>query len=74
MTSVDVILIFCVGVHVGLDTPSPVHMHPPEPDPLRVDVINGFLFTIHHRAYRNFTPFGLGAENYSPSREGVLEI
>src|SRR6218665_594302 len=23
-------------------TPSPVHMRPPEPDPLRVDVINGW--------------------------------
>src|SRR6218665_1567760 len=35
------ILIFCVDVHMGLD--SPVHMRPPEPDPspLHVDVING---------------------------------
>src|SRR6218665_3930244 len=32
MTSVDLILIFCVDVHMGLDPP--VHMHPPEPDPL----------------------------------------
>ena len=37
------ILIFCVDVHMGLD--SLIHMRPPEPDPLpplRVDVINGW--------------------------------
>src|SRR6218665_885711 len=27
-------LIFRVDVHVGLDPPPPVHMRPPEPDPL----------------------------------------
>jgi len=27
---------------MGLDTLHPVHMRPPEPDPLRVDVINGW--------------------------------
>src|SRR6218665_3661365 len=39
------IIIFCVDVYNytwGL-TPSPVHMRPPEPDPLHVDVINGWL-------------------------------
>src|SRR6218665_3176244 len=28
------ILIFCVDVHKGLDPPPPVHLRPPEPDPL----------------------------------------
>src|SRR6218665_1018558 len=39
------ILIFCVDVHLGLNPP--VHMRPPEPDPLplRVDVINDFPVT-----------------------------
>jgi len=39
----ELILIFCVDVHMGLD-PSPDHMRPPEPDPLplRLDVINGW--------------------------------
>jgi len=41
MTSVDSNFNFCVDVHMGLDLPY-VHMHPPEPDPLRVDVINGW--------------------------------
>src|SRR6218665_1521414 len=30
-------MIFSVDLHMG----SPVHMHPPEPDTLRVDVVNG---------------------------------
>src|SRR6218665_2530182 len=39
MTSVDLILIFCVDVHMGLDPPPPVHL---SLTPLRVDVINGW--------------------------------
>ena len=37
------ILIFCVDVYMGLDPP--VHMRPPELDPLHVDVINGWPLT-----------------------------
>ena len=36
------ILIFCVDVHMGLDPHPPVHMRPPEPDPLSVGIINGW--------------------------------
>src|SRR6218665_67221 len=54
MTSMDsIILIFCVEVHTGLDPPTPVHMHPPEPDPLRVDVINGWPHSCLYMKGRN---------------------
>src|SRR6218665_676800 len=44
MTSVDSNFNFLCGRPHGLDPPPPVHMRPPEPDPLplRVDVINGW--------------------------------
>jgi len=45
VTSVDSNFKFCVDVHLGLD-PSPVDMRPPEPDPLCVDVINGWPLTL----------------------------
>ena len=46
---VSELLIFCLDIHMKL-TPSPlVRMHPPEPDPLRVDVMNGWTFNMPNR-------------------------
>ena len=42
MTSVDSNFNFLCGRPHGACPPPPVHMRPPEPDPLRVDVINGW--------------------------------
>src|SRR6218665_677845 len=44
MTSVDSNFNFLCGRPHGVGPPPPVHMRPPEPDPLplRVDVINGW--------------------------------
>src|SRR6218665_1663274 len=42
MTSVDSNFNFLCGRPHGAGPPPPVHMRPPEPSPLRVDVINGW--------------------------------
>src|SRR6218665_2329511 len=42
MTSVDSNFNFLCGRPHGAGPPLPIHMRPPEPDPLCVDVINGW--------------------------------
>ena len=42
MTSVDSNFNFLCGHTHGAGPPSPIHMRPSEPDPLRVDVIDGW--------------------------------
>ena len=45
MTSVDSNFNFLCGRPHGAGPPPPIHMRPPEPDPLRVDIINGWPLT-----------------------------
>src|SRR6218665_1002681 len=54
MTSVDSNFNFLCGCPHGAGPPPPVHMRPPEPDPLRVDVINGWPQTLKGTIWNAF--------------------
>src|SRR6218665_2951887 len=51
MTSVDSYFNFLCGRPHGAGSPPPVHMHPPDPDPLRVDIINGWPLWRKHKKF-----------------------
>ena len=52
--SVDSHFNFLCGRLHGLDPLPPVHMRPPEPDPLHVDVINGWPLIILYQLHGTF--------------------
>src|SRR6218665_2279533 len=66
MTSVDSNFNFLCGRPHGAGPPPPIHMRPPEPDPLplRVDVINGWPLITNFRTKAEMKNFRL--ENPSP--------